>query len=391
MSQPNNQIANRAQIDLLAALKRMVRQRESSVLAVLMLLCIGMAFTGARDSFFSPRNAQNVMQQVALLSIFAIGETLVIITGGIDLSLGSLVAFSGMVVALFVTTLGVKLVAVPAIVLAILGMLLIAAAIGSIHATLIHKLRLPPFVVTLASLLVLRSQSLVIKGQLPISLAEYPALLWLANGMVPLSTPVRIGIDVLAVAWLVYCGAARRERLLGAAALAAVLVGLHLATWYVKLSIPIPVFILAAFAVVAHLLLTRARIGRYLYSIGSNEQATRLSGVNVFGVKLFAYCASAILGATAGILLAAYGGQGDPLAGNGYELDAVAAAVVGGANLMGGQGSVIGTILGALLLHTILSAINLTLSSPDIWRGTVVGGVLLFAVFVTALQQGRKD
>src|SRR5207253_2140294 len=97
----------------------------------------------------------------------------------------------------------------------------------------------------------------------------------------------------------------------------------------------------------------------------------------------------AMLGGLAGILWAAYGGQGDPQAGSGYELDAVAAAVVGGANLMGGQGSVIGTILGATLLHVILSAINLTLTNPDIWRGTVVGGVLLFAVLVTAYQQKR--
>jgi ribose transport system permease protein len=112
--------------------------------------------------------------------------------------------------------------------------------------------------------------------------------------------------------------------------------------------------------------------------------------VNVFKVKLFAYGASGLLGALAGILWAAYGGQGDPLAGNGYELDAVAAAVVGGASLTGGRGSVIGTILGAVLLQTILSSINLTLSSPDIWRGTVVGGVLLFAVLVTAFQQRSR-
>src|SRR5205085_11161802 len=98
---------------------------------------------------------------------------------------------------------------------------------------------------------------------------------------------------------------------------------------------------------------------------------------------------SGLLGGLAGVLYAGYGSQGDPQAGSAYELDAVAAAVVGGANLMGGQGSVVGTVLGALLLHTIFSAINLTLSSPDLWRGTVVGGILLFAVLVTAFQQRR--
>jgi ribose transport system permease protein len=314
---------------------RLLRSRELSVAAVLIVLGLLMLLTDVRAAFYSPRNLQNILLQVALLALFAIGETIVIITGGIDLSLGSLIAFAGMLVALFVTKLGAVLIAGPAVALAVLLALLAGLAIGGIHATLSHRLALPPFVVTLASLLILRSQSLVLNKQLPISLSEYPGLLALAQGWTPL-------------------------------------------------------LILAGVAVVTHVLLTRMRIGRYLYAVGSNEQATLLSGVNVFKVKLFGYGASGLLGALAGILWAAYGGQGDPLAGNGYELDAVAAAVVGGASLTGGRGSVTGTILGAVLLQTILSAINLTLSSPDIWRGTVVGGVLLFAVLVTAFQQRTR-
>ncbi len=308
--------------------------RELSVVAVLVLLCVLMLFTpeNTRTAFFGSGNRDNILQQVALLSLFAIGETIVIIAAGIDLSLGSLIAFSGMIVALAVTKLSVSLIAGPAVGLAILLALGAALLIGLVHATLIHRLRLPPFVVTLASLLVLRSQSLVVNKQLPISISDYPVLTNLAKGA-PLLT------------------------------------------------------LLAVVAVIAHLLLTRTRVGRYLYAVGSNEQATRLSGVDVFKVKLFAYGASGLLGGMAGILFAGYGGQGDPQLGVGYELDAVAAAVVGGASLTGGRGSVPGTLLGATLLHTILSAINLTLSSPDIWRGTVVGGVLLFAVLVAAYQQ----
>src|SRR5207249_2943866 len=142
-------------------------------------------------------------------------------------------------------------------------------------------------------------------------------------------------------------------------------------------------------AVIASVLLNRTKIGRYVYSVGSNEQATELSGVNVMRVKLFAYGASALLGGMAGILWASYGGQGDPRLAPAYEVAAVAAAVVGGASLTGGQGSVSGTVLGAALLYVIFSAINLTLSKPDLWRGTVVGGILLLAVLVTAYQQRR--
>lgn len=323
----------------------LLRSRESSVLIVLLVLCLLMPFTGARETFFTQRNVENVLRQVALLSIFAIGETIVIITGGIDLSLGSLIAFAGMLLALLVTKAAIAMGAAVAIPVAIFGTLLVALLIGGVHATLIHRLALPPFVVTLASLLLLRSQALLMNHQLPIPINDFPALGYLANGNLFENTPFKL---------------------------------------------PIPVLILAVVAVVAHIILSRQRIGRYLYSLGGNEQATRLSGVDVYKVKLFAYGASALLGGMAGILWAAYGGQGDPLAGNAYELDAVAAAVVGGANLRGGQGSVAGTLLGATLLHVIFSAINLTLSSPDLWRGTVVGGVLLFAVLVTAFQQRRQ-
>ena len=319
---------------------RLLKSRELSVVAVLFVLCAVMFFSSARDGFFSRGNVYNVLQQVALLALFAIGETIVIITSGIDLSLGSLIAFAGMVVALFLVKLSVGITLGPAIFLAIVLALTVALIVGLFHATLIHKLKLPPFVVTLASLLVLRSQAAVLNGQLPITIAQFPSFIKIANIDPAKGTP-----------WL----------------------GI----------------ILVLVVLTTHILLTRTRIGRYLYAVGSNEQATRLSGVNVYKVKLFAYGASALLGGIAGVLFCAYSEQGTPNFAQGYELDAVAASVLGGASLSGGRGSVLGTVLGAVLLNTILSAINLTpwLSKPDIWRGTIVGGVLFFAVLVTALQQ----
>ncbi len=324
---------------------KILRSREASVVLVLALLCLAMSLTSSRETFFQHRNLHVIALQTSLLSIFAIGETLVIITGGIDLSLGSMIGFIGMLTAVLITRLGVHLEPGPAVALGVLLALMVATGIGAIHATLIHKLRLPPFVVTLASLLLLRSQALLLNNQLPVPLAEYPALLALASSIFP-NTPY---------------------------------------------AIPVPTLVLLVVAVLTALALSRMKIGRYLYSVGSNEQATRLSGVNVYRVKLFAYSMSGLLGGVAGVLYAAYGAQGDPLAGTAYELDAVAAAVVGGANLMGGQGSVVGTLLGATLLHSILSSINLTLANPDLWRGTLVGGVLLFAVLVTALNRRRVE
>ncbi len=331
--------------DSAARWRRMLIGREASVVFVIVLLCAAMLFTDAREAFYSQRNLLNVSRQVSLLAIIAIGETLVIITSGIDLSVGSLIAFTGMTVALLVTRLGAVLEPWAAVSLAAALTMAMSLGIGAVHAAMVHLLRLPPFVVTLASLLILRSQALVMNDQLPITLEKWPALLFLANGNLFEGSSV---------------------------------------------AIPVPVVIMAVVAVTAGLCLGRTRMGRYIYSVGSNETATRLSGVNVFGVKLFAYGASALVGGMAGILWASYGGQGDPLAGQSYELDAVAASVVGGANLNGGQGTVQGTLLGAALLMLIFSAINLTLSKPDLWRGSVVGGILLLAVLVTALQQRRR-
>jgi len=319
--------------------------REASVVFVLLLLCAMMAFSSARSTFFSPRNVQQILLQVGLLSIFAIGETVVIITGGIDLSLGSLIAFSGMLLALMVNALDAHTALFPlaAVMVGLILTLLICIGIGAWHSALIHRVRLPAFVVTLVSLLVLRSQSLIMNShqQIPMEAKRFPLFDWLANGKIPENG---------------------------------------------TFGLPVPILLLAAIGFAVHLILTRTQMGRYLYSVGSNEQATELSGVNVAKVKLFAYGTSALLGGVAGVLYMGYGGQGDPTAGQSYELYAVAAAVVGGASLTGGQGSVPGTILGACLLNTIRSVILLTLAQPDLWNDTVVGGVLMLAVLTTVFQ-----
>lgn len=326
---------------------QLLASRETSVLAVLLLLVVAMSFTSVSSKFFSALNMQQMAFQVALLSIFAIGETIVIISGGIDLSLGSLIAFSGMMLAFLVNRFDSRMFTGGAVVLAIAMTLVASWLIGAVHTVLIQRVKLPAFVVTLTSLLVLRSQSLVMNHhqQIPVDQEHFPLFNWLTNGKLFASA---------------------------------------------KYAIPVPVIIMIVVAVAAHLVLAKTRMGRYLYSVGSNEQATMLSGVNIFKVKLFAYGTSALLGGIAGLLYMGYGGQGDPSAGASYELDAVAAAVVGGASLAGGQGSVLGTVFGACLLNAILSAILLTLDQPDIWRGTIVGGVLLLAVLATAFQQRKR-
>lgn len=325
--------------------QRLLAWPQLATSIVLLILVVVMVLSPVRTQFLSSANLQNIMLQTSLLAIFAIGETIVIITGGIDLSLGSLIAFTSMLLAFFVTALDKRMFTGAAVVLGIALTLLFALGIGFLHATLIHKVRLPPFVVTLVSLLVLRSQSFLMNHEQQITLesSKYPFFDWLTNSKFFANTPF---------------------------------------------AIPIPTVLMLLIAAVISIVLVRTRMGRYLYSIGNNEQATLLSGVNTYRVKLFAYGASALLGGVAGILYAGYAHQGDPQIGVAYELDAVAAAVVGGASLSGGRGSVAGTVIGALLLFSISTTINLSLNNQS-WRETVVGAVLMLAVLISALQQRR--
>lgn len=316
---------------------------EASVVVVIVVLLVVLAFRGTLPRFLSPFNQESLARSLSLQSIFAIGELLVILTGGIDLSLGSLVSFSGMLlgtVMLRMADSGMPVGQATAIgILVVLGFSLM---LGLLHAFLIQTLRLPPFVVTLASMSMLRSGALLLNNAVPVPIQQFELITFLGN---------------------------RKLFIAGTG-----------------LGLPVSTIILIVVAAVMIGILHFTRIGRRVYSVGSNEEASRLSGVNVFQVRAFVYGACSLLGGVAGILYAGYGAQGDPNSGVMFELNAVSAAVIGGAVLTGGRGSVIGTVLGAVLLEGILSIINLELSNPTLWRGMVVGGVLLIAVIFNQLR-----
>jgi ribose transport system permease protein len=329
-----------------APLRRWLAAPETSVLIVLLALWAWMAMNGHLEKFAGPQNQDNLARSISLQAIFAVGVLLVILTGGIDLSLGSLIAFSGMLVASVMSRLADG--GMPpgqATVFGILAVLAFSTGLGLFHATLVQFLRLPPFVVTLASMSMLRSGALLLNNAVPIPIERFEFLTFLGNKKLYIAgTPF---------------------------------------------GMPVPTVILGVVAVTLIAILGFTRIGRQVYSVGSNEEASRLSGVSVFRVRAFVYGTCSLLGGVAGILYAGYGAQGDPSAGVMFELNAISAAVIGGAALTGGRGSVIGTILGTMLLEWILSIINLTLSSPTLWRGMVVGGVLLLAVIFNQVRQMR--
>lgn len=314
-------------------LRLLLRTREMGILLVLLGLCGLILLSGeeGRRAFLSPLNLQNLTRQMALLAIFAIGETFVIIAGGIDLSVGSVIAFVGVLSAHLLMRAGAS---VP---VAVCVPLLAGVGVGLAHTFLVARLRLPPFVATLGSLSILRSASLLLTDSVPIAIVSEP-FCFLGNGLVA--------------------------------------------------GVPMPVWCLLAVLVPSIALLHFTSAGRHLYAMGGNEEAARLSGISLWRTKALAYCVCAGLTAFAGLLYASYNRQGDPSGGVGYELSAIAAAVIGGASLSGGAGSIVGTLLGASIFTVLLNGLNLIIHrNASLWEGMIVGGVVLAAVILNTVRR----
>jgi ribose/xylose/arabinose/galactoside ABC-type transport system permease subunit len=277
-----------------------------------------------------------------MLGIFSLGAAVVIISGGIDLSAGSMIAFSGTMCATFMVLLNPQAIekAEPlgtgVIVLSILGTLVVGFLVGTLHAWLIAVVRLPPFIATLGTLVGLRSLARVVCYQVTESMlhAKNTAITVFDSHFRDLATTVKI-----------------------------------------------PVAIFVSVALAAWLLLSRTVIGRHLYALGGNEEAARLSGIRTERVKWLAYCIGSITAAIAGILYVADNSSAEPSnMGVGYELNAIAAAVVGGCSLLGGVGSIPGVVLGVLFLQVVIWGVGIVIKSDsDIYQGLVVGLVLIFA------------
>lgn len=283
------------------------------------------------DTFFTEQNISNLVRQTSIGALVAFGQTFVIITAGIDLSVGAVVGLSGVTLALLLQA-GVPL---P---LAIFLTLLLGALIGIYHGFGIYKLGLPPFIMTLASLVGLRGVALLItNGQ---SIGGLP------RGFTNFSQLTILGIPSLF--WMV------------------IIVGL-----------------------VTYVLLQRSRFGRYIYAVGSNLEASRLSGVKIGRTIYLAYGVSSTLAALAGILLASRISVGIPTAGTYYELDAIAASVIGGASLFGAEGSIIGSFIGALLLTTINNGSNLLGVNP-FWQPIITGVIIVVVVYTDQLRKRRQ-
>ena len=294
----------------------------------LVLLCI--VITIVTPNFLSVSNITNVFTQVSVNAIIAIGMTFVILTGGIDLSVGSTLAISGAVGASIVKSTGNVFLAI--IVAAVIGI-----AVGLINGLLVSKGKLQAFIVTLATMTIFRGATLVFTDGTPISkLPE--AFVKIGNG--------KLGF------------------------------------------MPIPVIITIIIAIIAVYALSQTRFGRYLYALGGNEDASRLSGINTDKIKTLVYVVSGFASAIAGVIITSRIGSASPNAGTGFELDAIAAVVIGGASLAGGEGTITGTSIGALIIGGLNNGLNLMNVSP-FYQSIVKGLVILIAVLLD--KKSRKN
>ena len=311
--------------DIRSRLRRSLQQG----LAFGTLVVLIVFFAIARPAFLQWSNIAGVLLSTAVIGILAVGTTLVIITGGIDLSIGTGMTFAAVMTGTAITVWGAPMW------MGILVGLVTGATMGMVNGANIVFLNVPPFIATLAMMMITQGLSMIVSGVKPVYIQ--------VEGF------QQIALGELVPGW------------------------------------PNAVLILFACAVICSVLLTKTILGRYTFSIGSNEEASRLSGINTNKWKIVIYATAGVFTGIAGVVLASRLGSAQPQLGTGYELQAIAAVVIGGTSMLGGRGSILGTLIGALVMSVLINGLRI-MSIQTEWQNLVVGLVVLLAVFSDSLR-----
>lgn len=300
------------------------------------LVILVIFFSIASPNFMQWSNIVGILLSTAVIGILALGATFVIITGGIDLSVGTVMTLSAVMTGLIVVTADLP------IIIGVLGGIATGAFCGMLCGVAITKLQIPPFIATLAMMMIAKGLALVFSNAAPIYFTEHPTFAKIAMGnMIP-------GVNI-----------------------------------------PNAVIIFFLLGIIAAIILSKTILGRFTFAIGSNEEATKLSGINVDRWKIAIYSLAGAFTGIAGVLMASRLNSAQPALGQGYELEAIAAVVIGGTSLSGGKGTIIGTIIGALIMSVLTNGLRV-LSIPQEWQTVVVGIVIIIAVFMDILRRRRS-
>jgi ribose transport system permease protein len=315
-------------------------QAKQRLLAFASLIALLVVFTVLKpDAFMTQDNIIGILQSTTVIGVLAIASTFIIITSGIDLSVGVLMTFCAVMAGVFMVNLGLPM---P---LGIVGAILMGALSGTCAGLAITRLKVPPFIATLGMMMLLKGLSLIITGTRPIYFSDVA------------------GFDKISLGSLI----------------GQIIPGLP---------IPNGVLILFLVAVVCAVILNKTALGRYTFALGSNEEAVRLSGVNVNRWKVIVYAFSGGICGIAGLLIASRLNSAQPALGQGYELDAIAAVVIGGTSLSGGVGTILGTIIGAFIMSVLTNGLRI-MSVAQEWQMVLTGLIIILAVYTDNLRRHK--
>ena len=308
----------------------MAAMQKVVAFAVLVLLLV--FFSLFAPNFAAWNNMVNIMQATAVNGVLGVAVSFVIISGGIDLAVGTMMTLTAVMSGIMLTNLGLPL---P---FGILGALGSGAALGALSGVAVAKLKIPPFIATLGMMQITRGLALVISGAKPIYFNDTPSYQYISpESSISLIIP--------------------------------------------GLEIPNGVFIMFIVAFIASIILNRTLLGRYIFALGSNEEAARLSGMNVDFWKIITYALSGCIAGVAGLLISSRLNSAQPALGLGYELDAIAAVVIGGTSLSGGRGTILGTIIGAFVMSVLTNGLRI-MGVQEEWKIVVTGVIIIAAVYV---------
>lgn len=316
-------------------------QAKQKLLAFASLIALILVFTVLKpDAFMTQDNIIGILQSTTVIGVLAIASTFIIITSGIDLSVGVLMTFCAVMSGVFMVNWGMPLA------LGALGAIAVGGLCGTTSGLAITKLKVPPFIATLGMMMLLKGASLIITGTRPIYFGEVE------------------GFDQIALGSLI-------------------------GDLFPSLPIPNGVLILFLVAGLCAIVLNKTALGRYTFALGSNEEAVRLSGVNVDRWKIIVYAFSGGICGLAGLLIASRLNSAQPALGQGYELDAIAAVVIGGTSLSGGVGTILGTIIGAFIMSVLINGLRI-MSIAQEWQMVLTGLIIILAVYTDNLRRNKN-
>jgi D-xylose transport system permease protein len=379
----------------ISALGQRFRQNIQTYIIIIFLIAIwGVFAVVTKGGYLSPQNISNLFRQMTVTSFLAAGMVLVMVTGGIDLSVGKLAGFVSVVVALFQRDVWAAIIPGQPILAAFLSVLvglIVGSLFGAFQAYITAYLRVPAFIVTLGGQFILNGGILLVTQGKTIA-ANQPGFSTIAQGYLPSAAGWVLGVAVVIALFALMFRDRRTKTKYGfelkpfyqdvlRTAFFSVMVLLYV--FYVNQynGVQVPVLLLAATVIIVSYMSTNTRFGRYAYAIGGNREASRLSGIDIKKQIFLIFVLMGLLCGVGGVVLASYVGYGTIAAGSGYELDAIASCVLGGTSTLGGSGTIFGAMVGALIMGSLNTGLQMLNVAPA-WQYVLRGSVLILAVVI---------